>query len=95
MCPRPTFLETLELGTCNLFWWKSLYEHVQLLLILFVVFLGPHPRHMEVPRLRVHLELQPLAYTTATAMQDPSRVCDLRHNSWQHRTLNPLSEARD
>ena len=34
-------------------------------------FLGLHPRHMEVPRLGVELELQPLAYPTATAMLDP------------------------
>ena len=31
-----------------------------------VLFLGQHPRHMEVPRLWVELELQLLAYTTAT-----------------------------
>ena len=37
----------------------------------FFVFLGPHPRHMEVPRLGVESELQLLAYTTATAMPDP------------------------
>ena len=30
--------------------------------------LGPHPRHMEVPRLGVELELELPAYTTATAM---------------------------
>ena len=29
-------------------------------------FLGPHPWHMEVPRLGVELELQLLAYTTVT-----------------------------
>ena len=29
------------------------------------VFFGPHPRHMEVPRLGVELELSPPAYTTA------------------------------
>ena len=35
----------------------------------FVFFLlGTHPQHMEVPKLRVHLELQLLAYTTVTAM---------------------------
>ena len=28
-------------------------------------------------------------------MPDPSCVCDLHHSSWQHRILNPLSEARD
>ena len=31
----------------------------------------------------------------ATAMPDPSRVCELHHSSWQHWILNPLSEARD
>ena len=38
-----------------------------LLFYLFVVFLGPHPRYMEVPRLGVESELQLPAYTTATA----------------------------
>ena len=32
---------------------------------------------MEVPRPGVQLELQPPAYTTATATQDPSRICNL------------------
>ena len=43
----------------------------------------------------VELELQLPAYVTATATQDPSRLCDLHHSLWQHRILNPLSEARD
>jgi len=50
---------------------------------------------MEVPRLGVQLELQLQAYTTATAMPDPSRVCDLHHSSQQHWILNPLREVRD
>ena len=50
---------------------------------------------MEVPRLRVELELQLLAYTTATATRDLSCIFDLYHNSRQRRILNPLSEARD
>ena len=50
---------------------------------------------MEVPRLGVESELQLLARTTVTATQDPSHVCNLHHNSWQHWILNPLSEARD
>ena len=61
----------------------------------FLVFLGLHPRHMEVPRLGVQSELQLPAYTTATATPDLSRVCDLHHSSWQCRILNPLNEARD
>ena len=47
------------------------------------VFLGLHPRHMEVPRLGVESELLPPAYTTATATLDPKRVCDLHHSPWQ------------
>ena len=35
------------------------------------------------------------AYTTAIATWDPSRVCNLHQSSRQHRTLNPLSKARD
>ena len=50
---------------------------------------------MEVPRLGVKSELQLPAYTTATAMPDPSWVHDLHHNSWQCWILNPLSGARD
>ena len=46
--------------------------------VLCFVCLGPHPWHMKVPRLGVKSELQPLAYTTATAML----------------ILNPLSKAR-
>ena len=50
---------------------------------------------MEVPRLGVELELQPPAYTTATAMPDPSCIRDLHHSSPHHQILNPLREARD
>ena len=42
---------------------------------------------MEIPRLGVESELQLLAYATATAMQDPSHVCDLHHSSQQHWSL--------
>ena len=58
------------------------------------VFLGPDPLHMEVPRLGVELELQLLAYTTATAAPDLSQICNLHYSSWQGRILNPLSEPR-
>ena len=62
--------------------------------LLFFCF-SANPRHMEVPRLGVQSELQLLAFTTATATQDPSRVCDPYHNSCQRRILHPLSEAKD
>ena len=58
-------------------------------------FLGLHLLHMEFPRLGVELELQLLAYTTATATPDPSHVCDLHRRSQQCQILNPLSGARD
>ena len=56
---------------------------------------GLHLQHMEVPRLGIQSELQLLAYTTATATSDPSRVCNLHRSSRQHWILNLLSEARD
>ena len=53
-------------------------------------------RHVEVPRLGVGSELQLLAYATATAMPDLSRVCDLHQQKrlafWsQGRTLQSSS----
>ena len=61
----------------------------------FFCFLGPQGRHMEVPKLRIQSELLLLAYATATAMEDPSCICDLHHSSQPHRILNPLSETGD
>ena len=63
------------------------------LFFFFLCLLGPHQRHMEVPRLGVESELQPPAY--ATAMPDLSLICDPHHSSQQRRILNPLSKARD
>ena len=61
----------------------------------FFSFLGPQPQHIEVPGLGDKLELQLLPYTTATATQNLSHVCDLYHSSWQCWIPNPLSKARD
>ena len=60
----------------------------------FFCFLEPSIWHMEVPRLGFKLELQQLAYTTATSTQDLSRIFCI-HRSWQRPILNPLSKARD
>ena len=49
---------------------------------------------MQIPRLGVKSELQLLAYNTATATPESSRICDLHYSSYQRRILNPLSEAR-
>ena len=50
---------------------------------------------MDVPRLEVESELQLLAYTRATAVPDPSHICDLGRKLGQCQIFNPLSEARD
>ena len=60
----------------------------------FGLFLGPHPRYMEVPRLGVQSELQLPAYARATATQDLSHIHNLHHSSQQRWIHNPLSEAR-
>ena len=58
------------------------------------VFLGPHPLHMEVPRLGLKLELQLPVYARAAATWDPSLVGD-QPELTATPELNPLSEARD
>ena len=47
-------------------------------------------------RLRVELELQLQAYTTAIATATPDQrvICDLCHSLWQCRVLNPPGKAR-
>ena len=50
---------------------------------------------MEIPSLRVQLELQLPAYTTATAKWSLSHISYLHHSSRQHWIPNPLIEARD
>ena len=62
---------------------------------MYVFILGLHLWHMEVPRLGVELELQLLAYTTATAILDPSRICDIHQSLRQCQIFNSPSEARD
>ena len=62
---------------------------------LFRVFLGPHPCHMEVPKLGIELGQQLPAYAVTMATREPSRVCDLHCSLWPRQILNPLSEARD
>ena len=78
------------------------FSSIRFLFFIFFFFLSFFPFFVflgcvhEVPKLEVHLELQLLAYTTATAMWDPSLVYDLYHSSQQRRILiNPLSKARD
>ena len=50
---------------------------------------------MKIPRPGVESVLQLLAYTTAPAPLDQSRVSDLHHSSQQHQIRNPLGKTRD
>ena len=63
------------------------------LFIFKLAFIGPHLRHIEVPRLGIESERQLPAY--ATAMPNPSHICNPQHSSRQHQIRNPLSKARD
>ena len=60
----------------------------------FLLFLGQHLQHMDVPRLGVKSQLQLPAYTTATAMRDLNCVCNLHHSSLQGKIPHPLNKAR-
>ena len=85
--PGPGPWVYLSLGDHQL---RSLY-----LLFFFLWLFQAAPWPMEVPRLGVKSELYLPVYATATAMQDPSCICDLHWSSRQCRILNPMSEARD
>ena len=54
----------------------ALGEYCFSLFYYFIIFKG---RTLEVPRLGVESELQLPAFITATAMWDPSSICDLYH----------------
>ena len=56
----------------------------------FFVFLGPYPRHMEIPSLGVKSELQLPAYTRATAMPDPSQATSVTYTTG-HGTTRSLT----
>ena len=87
------------LVSCTLSPWTDMWVVSGLwpiFLIFIFCFLGPHLWHMEVPRLWFESELQLLSYTTATATQDLSHVCNLHHSSRRQRQIfNPLSKAMD
>ena len=74
---------------------ESVGQYHPALIFFFFCFLVLYPLHMEVPGLGVESEIQLLAYTIATAMQDLSYVCDLHHSSRQCHILNTLSEGSD
>jgi len=79
--PASTDLVILLLGSA-----LTCYPSPGNFFFFFFCFLGPCLRHMEVSRLGIKSELQLTAYATATAMQDPSLICDSRQllvNKWE------------
>ena len=79
----------------TLIYFRRISVFIFIYFFLSFVFLGPHLRHMEVPRIGVESELQLLVFATVTATWYLSHVCNLHHSSWQPRILNPLSKTRD
>ena len=81
------------------FHWATAGTPFFLVFFVVVVFLGPHPRHMEVPRLGVETELQLLAYTTATVTWDPSCTYTIAHSNtgflthWVRPGIKPASRV--
>ena len=71
------------------------FVFVFVFVFVFFCFLWLHLWHTEVPRLGVESELQLPAYTTATATQELSCICDLQHRSQQCWIADPLSKAKD
>ena len=66
--------------------WKQIYDSwVPNMTIFFFCFLGLQLQYIEVPRLEAESELQPLAH--ATAIRDPSCICDLHHSPRQSRII--------
>ena len=63
--------------------------------LLFFCLFRAAPTAYGGSQLRVKLEPQLPAYTTATATPEWSLVCDLHHSSRQCRIFNPLSKAMD
>ena len=56
---------------------KVILNYSSFFFVFFLPFLQLQLQHLEVPRLGVELELQLLAYPTATATPDLSHICDL------------------
>ena len=77
---RFSFLRNLHTVFHSGWFFFSIYLFIYLIFI-YLVFLGLYPRPMEVPRLGVKSELQLPTHTKATAVQDPSHICNLHHSS--------------
>ena len=64
-------------------------------IIFFFVFLGPHPWHIELPKLGVKSTVAAgLNHSYGNSSSEPC-ICNLHHSWWQRQILTPLSKARD
>ena len=70
-CDHPYYVSSI-IGLLFFFFLSSFLPFLPSFLLSFRLFLGLHLQRIEVPRLGVQLELQLLAYTTATVMPDPT-----------------------
>ena len=92
---RPSALATTSLRPAMLYTWHLSQTNILFLICwhsFFFFLFGATPAACGSFQAR---GLQLLAYTTATASRDPSRVSDLHHSSRQCQILTPLSETRD
>ena len=65
-----------------------------LFFLIFFLWAAPAACGSSQAKGQIGAELQLPAYTTATAVLDPSHSCNLHHSSPQHQILTPLREAR-
>ena len=70
-------------------------NHYKFIFLFICFFLRASATACGSPRLGAELELLLLAYIAATAMPNPSLVCDLQQSSWQHQNHNSLSKTKD
>ena len=79
----PDMAKLFSWSHCSPIRYIYIYTHTHIYIYIYILW--PDLWHMQVPGLGVEseLELQLLAYTTATATPDLSHICDLRHSSRQ------------
>ena len=63
--------------------------------VIILFLLKPAIMAYGISQARGRTELQLPTYARATAMRDPSCICNLHHSLWQCKMLNPLNEARN
>ena len=73
----------------------ALLQQFFFFLFFFLLFLWATPTAYGGSQARGRIGAVAAGLARATAVQDPSRVCNLHHSSRQRRIVNPLSKGRD